>query len=243
MKPLKIGQLAKQAGVTVRTLHHYDAIGLLSPSGDRESGHRLYTKSDVERLSQVVSLKSMGFSLAQMLSFLDGREVDLNKTLAIHRMQLKEKIKQLQKMDEDLGVLINHLNNGDQIDGPELLEFMGKVKKMENIYTPEQVKKLQERLSKYDSQVKETELKWQELFKKFEQAMQDGHGPESEYVQTLAMNAQQLIDLFTGGDTDIEARLDAAYDKSQISAEENWGVSPKVFEFATKARRAFKQKG
>ena len=57
-------------------------------------------------------------------------------------------------------------------------------------------------------------------------------GAESDHVQALALSAQKLIDLFTGGDRDIEARLDAGYDKSQISAEENWGVSPKVFDFA-----------
>ena len=60
---LKVGELARRTGLTIRTLHHYDEIGLLKPSGHTESGHRLYTSSDITRLQQVVSLRQLGFSL------------------------------------------------------------------------------------------------------------------------------------------------------------------------------------
>ena len=68
----KVGELAARTGLTVRTLHHYDAIGLLCPS-DRtgsahNSGHRLYTAADVARLHQLVCLKQLGFSLEQFAS-------------------------------------------------------------------------------------------------------------------------------------------------------------------------------
>src|SRR2546430_14770773 len=63
----KIGELAERTGLTVRTLHHYDAVGLLSPSGRTDSahgpGHRLYTGADVARLQPVLSLKMLGFGL------------------------------------------------------------------------------------------------------------------------------------------------------------------------------------
>ena len=61
----KVGELAARTGLTVRTLHHYDAIGLLCPSGRtgsaHGSGHRLYTGADVERLHQILCLKQLGF--------------------------------------------------------------------------------------------------------------------------------------------------------------------------------------
>ena len=57
---LKVGELARRTGLTVRTLHHYDEIGLLRPSLHTESGHRLYTAADVGRLQQVVSLRQLG---------------------------------------------------------------------------------------------------------------------------------------------------------------------------------------
>ena len=60
---LKVGDLARRTGLTVRTLHHYDLIGLLKPSLHTESGHRLYTGRDVGRLQQVLSrLRPLGFS-------------------------------------------------------------------------------------------------------------------------------------------------------------------------------------
>ena len=68
---LKVGELARRTGLTVRTLHHYDAIGLLRPSGRTDSahgsGHRLYTAADVARLQQILSLKHLGFGLEQIV--------------------------------------------------------------------------------------------------------------------------------------------------------------------------------
>jgi DNA-binding transcriptional MerR regulator len=60
---LKVGELAKRTGLTIRTLHHYDEIGLVKPSSHTESGHRLYTAGDLARLQQVLSLRQIGFSL------------------------------------------------------------------------------------------------------------------------------------------------------------------------------------
>ena len=68
---LKVGELAKRTGLTIRTLHHYDEIGLLKPSGHTESGHRLYTADDIARLQQVISLRQLGFSLEEVRDCLD----------------------------------------------------------------------------------------------------------------------------------------------------------------------------
>ena len=68
---LKVGDLARRTGLTVRTLHHYDLIGLLKPSLHTESGHRLYTGRDVGRLQQVLSLRQLGFSLDEIRACLD----------------------------------------------------------------------------------------------------------------------------------------------------------------------------
>ena len=60
-----MGELAKETGLSVRALHHYDEIGLLWPSRRTEAGHRLYEPSDVLRLQQVRSLKHLGFGLGR----------------------------------------------------------------------------------------------------------------------------------------------------------------------------------
>jgi DNA-binding transcriptional MerR regulator/uncharacterized glyoxalase superfamily protein PhnB len=74
---LKIGTLAELSGVTVRALHHYDHIGLLSPSRRTAAGHRLYTAGDVTRLYRISLLRGLGFSLEQIAAALDDPEWQL----------------------------------------------------------------------------------------------------------------------------------------------------------------------
>jgi DNA-binding transcriptional MerR regulator len=91
-----IGELARMAGISVRTLHHYDAIGLVRPAGHSRGGHRRYTDDDVARLGQVLTYRELGFALddiAEMLShgdvrahLLRQRELLAQRGAAIRRM-------------------------------------------------------------------------------------------------------------------------------------------------------------
>lgn len=71
---LTVGQVAQQHGITVRTLHHYDGIGLVRPSKRTNAGYRVYTADDVERLAMVVLYRRLGFTLEQIADLLDGSE-------------------------------------------------------------------------------------------------------------------------------------------------------------------------
>ncbi len=71
----KVGDIAKLTGLTVRTLRFYDQIGLFSPSGQTESGHRLYNELDLSRLHQILSLKELGLSLEEIKSVLSGGQI------------------------------------------------------------------------------------------------------------------------------------------------------------------------
>ena len=70
-----VGQVAEEFGVTVRTLHHYDDIGLVVPSERSLAGYRLYTDADVQRLSQVVLYRRIGLPLEQIREVLDGGDI------------------------------------------------------------------------------------------------------------------------------------------------------------------------
>lgn len=86
MRPrgMKVGQVARRTGITVRALHHYDETGLLSPSERTSSGHRLYTHEDIVRLQQIVSLRQLGFSLEQVGQMLRQPAYSLRKTIELH---------------------------------------------------------------------------------------------------------------------------------------------------------------
>src|SRR5262245_49278277 len=89
---LKVGELARRTGLTVRTLHHYDEIGLLKPSLHTEAGHRLYTAGDVARLQQVLSLRQLGFSLEEVRDCLSRPDFSPLKVIGLHVARLREQI-------------------------------------------------------------------------------------------------------------------------------------------------------
>jgi DNA-binding transcriptional MerR regulator len=94
----KVGELAKLAGLTVRTLRYYDQIGLYSPSGYSASGHRLYTESDISRLQQLLSLKELGLTLDEIKSVLTGNQFSLFDIVSLQIARLKENISVQQKL-------------------------------------------------------------------------------------------------------------------------------------------------
>jgi DNA-binding transcriptional MerR regulator len=86
---VNVGEVAALAGVTVRTLHHYDRIGLLSPSERTPAGYRRYTPSDLDRLHQVLVYRELGFPLEEIATLLDDPAADpvahLRRQLALLR--------------------------------------------------------------------------------------------------------------------------------------------------------------
>jgi DNA-binding transcriptional MerR regulator len=74
---LKIGDLAKRTGLTVRALHHYDSIKLLTPSARSDAGYRLYNHADIARLHQIVALRQFGLSLADIGTTLTSDAIKL----------------------------------------------------------------------------------------------------------------------------------------------------------------------
>ena len=92
-----VGQLAALAHVTVRALHHYDEIGLLTPSGRTEAGYRRYNERDLERLQQLLFYRELGFPLDQIATLLDG-DTAPQVHLQTQRQLLTERIARLQAM-------------------------------------------------------------------------------------------------------------------------------------------------
>lgn len=94
----KIGELAKRTGLTVRTLHHYDEIGLLSPAHRSEAGYRLYMGDDVVRLQQITSLRQLSFSLEEIGGCLEQPGFSLERVLRLHIERLGEQIEQQRRL-------------------------------------------------------------------------------------------------------------------------------------------------
>ena len=95
---LSVGDVARAAHVTVRALHHYDAIGLLSPSQRSDAGYRSYSPADIERLQQIVVYRGLGMSLQDITAILDDRTVAPLEHLRRQRALLVGRSEQVQRM-------------------------------------------------------------------------------------------------------------------------------------------------
>ncbi|MEU9116080.1 MerR family transcriptional regulator [Streptomyces sp. NPDC048483] len=93
-----VGQVAGFAGITVRTLHHYDEIGLLVPSERNHAGHRRYGDADLDRLQQILFYRELGFPLEEIAVLLDDPDVDPREHLRRQHDLLSVRIGKLQEM-------------------------------------------------------------------------------------------------------------------------------------------------
>ncbi|MFE2426731.1 MerR family transcriptional regulator [Streptomyces sp. NPDC059373] len=93
-----VGQVAGFAGVTVRTLHHYDEIGLLSPSARSHAGHRRYDDADLDRLQRILFYRELGFPLDEVAVLLDDPKADPQEHLRRQHALLTERIDRLRQM-------------------------------------------------------------------------------------------------------------------------------------------------
>ncbi|MDI4649001.1 MerR family transcriptional regulator [Cohnella hashimotonis] len=98
----KVGDIAALTGLTIRTLRYYDQIGLFPPSGQTDSGHRLYDEGDLSRLHQILALKELGLPLTEIQSVLKRDAPDLSEIIAAQIDRLREKIRVQQKLLSEL---------------------------------------------------------------------------------------------------------------------------------------------
>lgn len=139
----KIGELASQCKITVRTLHYYHQIGLLVPSEFTETGHRLYTESDVSKLQNILSLKQLGLSLDEICTFIENPDYNPMIVIQTQLEIINEQIKLKENLRYELEQLQTLLSFNQNISAYQLLKIMELIRMNENNYlTPELVEKL-----------------------------------------------------------------------------------------------------
>lgn len=94
---MKVKEIAELAGISVRTLHHYDEIGLLSPAATTDVGYRIYSEQDLETLQQILFFRELGFPLKKIKEILHDPSFDREEALEMQHRMLLEKQKQLEK--------------------------------------------------------------------------------------------------------------------------------------------------
>ncbi|MCE9579656.1 MAG: MerR family transcriptional regulator [Deltaproteobacteria bacterium] len=114
--PYTVGELAKQTGVTIRTLHHYDELGLVSPTGRSAAGYRLYDDGDVLRLQQVLFYRDLGFPLDEIAAVLDDPSFDRAAALRDQRAELASRRARVDGMIAAIDRALVSLERGAPLD-------------------------------------------------------------------------------------------------------------------------------
>jgi DNA-binding transcriptional MerR regulator len=212
--PWKVGELAKATGMTVRALHHYDELGLLEPSGRTESGHRLYTKSDAERLQHIVALRHLGFSLEQIAGSLLDAAVSPLSTIAAVRADLERKRAEIDELDERLAIAERRLVDGGGVSTEHLLRLIEGMIMFEKYLTKDQLRQIKAKASALDpDRVRDArERDWPALIAAIKAEEDRGTDPADPRAQILARRWTALTEEVTGSDPATAAAIRNMYE-------------------------------
>ena len=208
-------EFAELSGVTVRTLHHYDRLGLLKPSRYTEAGYRLYGERDFARLQQIVILKFIGLSLKEIKELLSQRELDLQMTLRLQREIVEARRRHLDTVIQAIERAEQAMASSDAPDWEtfkqivEVISMQNDMEWMKKYYTEEQLAELAERGT--PEVLERGQRDWTALIKEVEAAISEGVDPKSEKAQALAARWSSLIEAFTGGNPSIRESLTRLY--------------------------------
>jgi len=122
---LTVGRAAALVGVSVKTLHHWDAIGLVRPSGRTWAGYRVYSGDDIARVHRVLVYRELGLPLAEIGRILDDPDADARHHLRQQREQLVERISRLQRMVGAVDRMLEASDTGMRLTPEEQVEIFG----------------------------------------------------------------------------------------------------------------------
>lgn len=244
----KVGPLAEASGVTVRTLHHWDEIGLLTPSRRTASGHREYTEADLVRLYQVLALRSLGLGLQTIATCLDVG-VDPARVVRDHLRGVEASLAALDAVRQRLVRLGDELTTTGGPAPTTLLDALRAIggagpdgeQVLRRHLDAEQVRQLGARAAAMGPAGHYLlEIEWPELYRRADRLRRTGVGPGDERVQRLVRRMDELSAIFSGGRADISAGVrdawredPAALSGDPAAASDRW---PELAEFLDHAR-------
>lgn len=240
----RIQAFAAMAGVTVRTLHHYDRLGLLKPSGRSEAGYRLYRDCDLARLEQIVVLKFLGLPLKQIGRLL-RRESGLRDALRAQQRVLADKRHRIGAAIDAIAEAERALSSRGEPDWELFktivreIEMQSDTEWSKKYYSPEARAKVANRQRLWSPALQsDVSLKWSALLADVEKAIADGEPPAGPRAQTIAARWQMLVEGFTGGDADIQKGLNTMWSDQPnwpSPQRERYAIKPQIQEFMVKA--------
>jgi MerR family transcriptional regulator, thiopeptide resistance regulator len=234
--PSTVGELAAASGLTVRTLHHWDEIGLLRPAERSGAGHRRYSSADVQRLYQIVALRGLGLSLEAISTALED---DLRAAVTSHLARVDEQLAQVRDLRRRLRGILDAFDQLGEPSTDQIIETIEVMTMSERYYTPEQLEQLEARRNTLGEEgMAKAQQDWADLIAEMDAARTAGTDPADPHVQALADRWEALINAFTGGDPGITASLKRMYSEQGAPKASRGALSPELSAYVEVVMRA-----
>ncbi|AKM45261.1 SAM-dependent methyltransferase [Burkholderia contaminans] len=202
---LKIGDLAKKAGLSVRALHHYDAIGLLSPSQRTEGGARLYGRDDLIRLHRIEALKRFGYSLPDIKASLDGQFADPPLLLLQRQIaELDAQASRAQRLGRHLRYIVDMIATDGETTTTDWLNALELMNMVQKHLDDDEFDAL---LAAGPESMPSTDPAWSALIDEVREAVQRPSPTDSDAAMALAWRWIRLVVRMTRNDPTLAAKL------------------------------------
>ncbi len=235
----KIGEIAKLAQVTVRTLHYYEEVGLLAAVSRSQAGYRFYDQRALERLQMIRLLQQVGFSLEDIKRAILEQKLSLVEVLPLHIKKLREQILKEENICQRLESFARLLEGRNRMSFVDLTELIKLTASMNSYFTDEQNEEIKKRGEVVGQErIKEVENRWPTLIAAVREHMDKGTDPKDPAVQELAKEWMGLVGEFTGGNPAIEAGLNKMYQEKGPELREQFGPgipTPDMYPYIQKA--------
>lgn len=226
---LKVGELAKRCGITIRALHHYDAIGLLRASARSDTGYRLYNRDDIVRLHQIQALRRFGMSLTDIGALLAKREPNLHLIVERQIDMLSQQIEQTTRLRDRLVRLRGQLLREEEPDLADWLTTLELVAMYDKYFSQDELN----RLPLYSNGNLRTS-QWQALVREVGTLMASGASPRGDEAQQLARRWMMMLGRDTCQDPNLLAKLNEMH-AGEPSVQIQTGISPEMMAFVQQA--------
>jgi MerR family transcriptional regulator, thiopeptide resistance regulator len=243
----RVHEFAERAGVTVRALHHYDRLGLLTPARRSEGGYRLYTDRDLARLEQIVVLKFLGLPLKEIGRVLRD-QASLPEALRTQVRVLGDRRRQLDQAIFAIAEAERSLRANGEPDSTLLRQIIKEIEMQTNnewtrqYYSDEAKAKVEERKKLWTPELQaEVSKAWADLCADVEAALKDDEDPAAPRAQALAARWRKLLEGFTGGDPEIQRGLNRMWADQQnwpADARQKYAINPEIQDFIMRAFQA-----
>ena len=229
--PVRVGELAQMAGVTVRTLHHYDHIGLLRPSRS-VAGQRVFWEQDLRRLYRILALRRLGFGLPEIAASLEGTEFDIRSVVRRQLDQVRRQLLLQRQLEARLVAIVDALDGCSEPPAELLTDVMEVLNQMEKYYSAEQLEQIdRHRRELGEEGLAQGRKNWAELIAAVEAERARGVAPGDPRVQELARRWMDLVDQMTGGDAGIFKSMRTMFQQEGPEAASGGHVSKELWEY------------